>query len=284
MKKLLFIIITSLCYSNLSYQSLLLPYSTYDLISGYSEYSISKSILFNELAKREVSASLIVLPQDIQISSISYISNPMDYYNNFTMSIIDYGDFIDSESNISFNAQDIILRNHLTKKINNIFYGSIGLHYINSHIADYTSSALSIKPSLLINYKNFLFKGSINNYGIVINHYTDYNESLPHYYSLSLMCIPRYLNSNLLIQHHIFTDFEITNIFGELFVKDNYSLTMSYTSLAKKLYSEDFSSNFFTGFSIGFNIKYFDYTFNIGIKNLGSIGLMNAITLKKSFN
>tara|TARA_Y100001970_G_scaffold275446_1_gene376686 strand:+ start:172 stop:999 length:828 start_codon:yes stop_codon:yes gene_type:complete len=274
----------SLCYSNLSYQSLLLPYSTYDLMSGYSEYSISKNILFNELVKREVSASLIILPQDIQMSSFAYISNPMGYYNDFTMSIIDYGDFIDSESNISFNAQDIILRNYLTKNINNIFYGSIGLNYINSHIEDYTSSALSMEPSLLIHYKNFLFKGSINNYGIVITHYTDYNESLPHYYSLSLMCIPQYLNSNLLVQHNIFTNFSITNIFGELFIKDRYSITISYTSLAKKLYSEDFSTNFFTGLSIGFNIKYFDYTFNIGIKNLGSIGLMNAITLKKSFN
>jgi len=284
MRNLLFIIIMSLCYSNLSYQSLLLPYSTYDLMSGYSEYSISKNILFNELVKREVSASLIILPQDIQMSSFAYISNPMGYYNDFTMSIIDYGDFIDSESNISFNAQDIILRNYLTKNINNIFYGSIGLNYINSHIEDYTSSALSMEPSLLIHYKNFLFKGSINNYGIVINHYTDYNESLPHYYSLSLMCIPQYLNSNLLVQHNIFTNFSITNIFGELFIKDRYSITISYTSLAKKLYSEDFSTNFFTGLSIGFNIKYFDYTFNIGIKNLGSIGLMNAITLKKSFN
>ena len=141
-----------------------------------------------------------------------------------------------------------------------------------------------MEPSLLIHYKNFLFKGSINNYGIVITHYTDYNESLPHYYSLSLMCIPQYLNSNLLVQHNIFTNFSITNIFGELFIKDRYSITISYTSLAKKLYSEDFSTNFFTGLSIGFNIKYFDYTFNIGIKNLGSIGLMNAITLKKSFN
>ena len=284
MRNLLFIIIMSLCYSNLSYQSLLLPYSTYDLMSGYSEYSISKNILFNELVKREVSASLIILPQDIQMSSISYISNSMDYSNNFTMSIIDYGDFIDSESNISFNAQDIILRNYLTKNINNIFYGTMGLTYINSHIEDYTSSALSMAPSLLIHYKNFLFKGSINNYGLVINHYTDYNESLPHYYSLSLMCIPQYLNSNLLVQHNIFTNFSITNIFGELFIKDRYSITISYTSLAKKLYSEDFSTNFFTGLSIGFNIKYFDYTFNIGIKNLGSIGLMNAITLKKSFN
>ena len=150
MKKLLFIIIASLCYSNLSYQSLLLPYSTYDLMSGYSEYSISKNILFNELVKREVSASLIILPQDIQMSSFSYISKPIDYHNDFTMSIIDYGDFTDSESNISFNAQDIILRNSVTKNINNIFYGAMGLTYINSHIEDYTSSALSMAPSLLI--------------------------------------------------------------------------------------------------------------------------------------
>ena len=284
MKNLLFIIITSLCYGNLSYQSLLLSYSTDHLISGYSEYSISKNILFDKLVKQEASASLIILPQDIQMSSFSYISQPMGYYNYFNMSIIDYGSFTDSESNISFNAQDIIFRNNIIKNINNIVYGAIGLTYINSHIEDYTSSALSIKPSLLIHYKNFLIRGSMNNYGLIINHYTDYNESLPYYYSLSLMYVPKYLNANLLVQHNIFTNFGITNIFGELFIKDHYSITMGYTSLAKKLYSEDFSSNFFTGLSIGFNIKYFDYIFNIGVKNLGSIGLINAITLNKSFN
>ena len=284
MKKLLFIIITSLCSGNLSYQSLLLPYSTNHLISGYAKYSISKNILFNESIKKEASASFIILPQDIQMSSLSYISTPMKYYNYFNISIIDYGKFTDSESNIEFHAQDIMLRNYIIKNINRIFYGSLGITYINSQIEDYTSSALSIEPSLLIHYNSFLIKGSINNYGVIINHYTNYNESLPYYYSFSLMYVPKYLNSNLLIQHHIFNDFDITNIFGELFVKDYYSLTMGYTSLAKKLYSEDFSSNFFTGFSIGFNIKYFDYTFNIGIKNLGSIGFINAITLNKSFN
>ena len=283
MRNLLFIII-SLCYGNLSYQSLLLPHSTYDLISGYSEYSVSKNILFNELINREFSTSVIILPLDIQMSSFSYISKPMGYSNDLTISILDYGHFTDSESNNSFNAQDVFLRNHITKNINNIFYGSIGFTYIHSHISDYTSSALSIKPSLLIHYKNFLFKSSINNYGLIINHYTTFNESLPHYYSLSLMYKPQYLHSTLFIKHNILSNTSITNLFGELFITDHYSIMIGYTSLAKKLYSEDFSTNFFTGLSIGCNIKYLDYTFNIGIKNLGSIGLMNAITLKKSFN
>ena len=40
MKNLIFLFIFSLSYGNFSYQSLLLPNSTYDLVSGNSKYSI----------------------------------------------------------------------------------------------------------------------------------------------------------------------------------------------------------------------------------------------------
>ena len=53
---------------------------------------------------------------------------------------------------------------------------------------------------------------------------------------------------------------------------------------AQKLHFEDFENNFFTGFSLGLNIKYESYKFNIGVKNLGSIGLTHSITLTKLFN
>ena len=284
MKNLLFIIILSLSYSNFSYQSLLLPHSTYDLVSGYSQYSIFKKILFSQNIKKNVFISSTILPQDIQMSSINYVSLPFDYYNYFSINIIDYGQFTDSESNINFNAQDIILKNSLIKPINHTLYASMGLNYINSQIENYTSSAFCMQASLSIHYKNFLFQSSINNYGFIINHYTNYNESLPSYYSISLMYIPKYLNSNILIKHDVFNNSNITSIFGELLIKNDYSITAGYSSLAKKLYSEDFNSNFFTGISIGFNIKYFDYALNIGIKNLGATGLLHSITLNKSLN
>ena len=284
MKNLLFIIILSLSYSNFSYQSLLLPNSTYDLVSGYSKYSISKKILFNEQIKKNVEFSLIMLPQDIQTTSIDYMHSLFNYYHYFSINIIDYGQFSDSESNSTFSAKDIIIKNSILKKITNKLHGSLGLNYINSHIEDYSSSAVCMQSALLINHKNFLFQTSLNNYGFIINHYTSYNEVLPTYYNFSIMYLPQYLESTILVQYNSFEEYNITNLFGELFITDDYSITAGYTSLAQKLYSEDFNSNFFTGVSIGLNIGYKDYIFNIGIKNLGSIGLINSITINKSFN
>ena len=93
-----------------------------------------------------------------------------------------------------------------------------------------------------------------------------------------------YLNSVLLISHNYFNDYSITNLFVELLIKDNYSITAGYSSIAQKLYYEDFSSNFFTGITLGFNILYQNYTLNFGIKNLGSTGFVNSITFSKSLN
>ena len=284
MKNILLIFILSLCYANFSYQSLLLPNSTYDLVSGYSKYSISKKILFNEQIKKNVEFSLIMLPQDIQTTSIDYMHSLFNYYHYFSINIIDYGQFSDSESNSTFSAKDIIIKNSIFKKITNKLHGSLGLNYINSNIEDYSSSAVCMQSALLINHKNFLFQTSINNYGFIINHYTSYNEVLPTYYNFSIMYLPQYLESTILVQYNSFEEYNITNLFGELFITDDYSITAGYTSLAQKLYSEDFNSNFFTGVSIGLNIGYKDYIFNIGIKNLGSIGLINSITINKSFN
>jgi len=284
MRSILLIIILSLCYSNFSYQGLLLPNSTDELVSGHSQYLIFKDFIYNNKVKKKISSSIFMLPQDINMTSIQYISLPFNYYNYFSINIIDYGEFSDSESNMSFNAKDIILKNNLIKPINDKLQGSIGGTYINSNIENYSSSVLSVQSSLSMKHKNFLVHTSINNYGFVINHYTSHNESLPAYYNISIMYLPKYLDSVLSISHNSFNHYSITNLFGELFINDNYSIMAGYSSIAKKLYYENFSSNFFTGASLGFNIKYQDYILNFGIKNLGSTGLINSITFSKSLN
>lgn len=284
MKKILFIIILSLCHGNFSYQGLLLPNSSYNLSSGYSQYLIFKDFLFDNEIKKKVSTSILMLPQDINITSLQYLGLPFNCYDYFSINIIDYGEFLDSESNIRFNAKDIIFKNNFIAPINNKLKGSIGGTYMNSNIENYSSSTFSIQASLSIKHNNFLVNTSINNYGFVINHYTSHNESLPNYYNIFIMYLPKYLDSVLSISHNSFNNYSTTNLFGELFIKDNYSITIGYSSIAQKLYYENFSSNFYTGTSIGFNIKYQDYLLNFGIKNLGATGLINSFTFSKLLN
>ena len=51
MRSILFIIIFSFYYSNFSYQGLLLPNSTDELVSGHSHYLIFKDFLSNNKVK-----------------------------------------------------------------------------------------------------------------------------------------------------------------------------------------------------------------------------------------
>ena len=66
------------------------------------------------------------------------------------------------------------------------------------------------------------------------------------YKSLSIMYRPQYLNSIIGLQYNSFDYYNMSSFFGELFISDNYSIIAGYTSLAQKLYFEDFSTNFFT--------------------------------------
>ena len=57
-----------------------------------------------------------------------------------------------------------------------------------------------------------------------------------------------------------------------------------YTTLAQELYYGNFNYDFFTGVSLGFSTIYKDYTLDIAIKNLGSIGVIHSLSISKSIN
>lgn len=285
MRNIFFLIFLSFSYSNFSYESLLLSYSTYDLLSGQSKYLISKNISFNQKIKKNIASSLIILPQDLTISSFNHTTNFLsDYSNFFNFNIVDYGEFQDSESQTTFYAKDIILENNIFKKINNSLHLGLGVKYLNSHIEDYVSTIITMNASSYYQYHNILFSTTIDNYGLIFDKYTNYTEELPTNYSLSLMYLPQYLHSSISIHYNMFDYYDVINIFGELFIKDYSSITIGYTSLADNFYSDNFNKNFFTGFSIGYNLTYQDYMFNIGVKNFGILGLIQAITINKSVN
>ena len=96
---------------------------------------------------------------------------------------------------------------------------------------------------------------------------------------------PKYLNSLILVKHSWFSDFEITNFSGEIFLNSSLSLFIGYSSTANKLYLENnFEKNFFTGLSSGFNIAYKSFKIDFGVKNLGTTGTIQSFTITKRLN
>ena len=158
------------------------------------------------------------------------------------------------------------------------------LNYINSNIEDYNSEGLAIDLNLYYHNKNLILHSFIKNYGFIISDYTNYSETLPKSYGLVLTYKPEHLNSIFSIQYELFSDYNEINIFNELFIFNNSSISIGYTTLAQDLYYGDFNYDFFTGASLGFSTIYKDYTLDIAIKNLGSIGLIHSFSILKSIN
>lgn len=285
MKKFIIILIFTFIFSHYGYQSILLPNSTYELVSGQSNYFTSNEILFKSKLSKNISSTLFLLPEDIQIAAFFYRNNFLGVHNQYKIKIIDYGNFNDSESGYIFSAKDILLQYNLIKTLNQKFYFSLGTNYFYSNIDNYNSSAIFFNASILYKIEKILFNYNINNIGFILDKYTAFNESLPFNYSISISYLPKYLKSSLGFNFQKFENLDLTNITGEIYLYDYFSILIGYSSIAQSLYTKDnFEKDFFTGLSTGLNFSYKDLVLNFGIKNLGSAGLIQSISLIKKLN
>ena len=285
LKKYILFFILSYLIPNISYQGLLLPNNSLQLLNANESYFFSKNILLKNKLNHNISSSLIALPQDINIGSFIYrSSNIRDYSFQSNFIIIDYGEFIDSESQYIFSSKDFIFSNSLYIKMEDFLYSAATLNYINSKIERYDSKGLAIDLNLYYHNNNLILSSFIKNYGFIISDYTHYSENLPKSYGLSLIYKPEHFNSIFSLQYELFDNYNEINIFNEFFIFNNFSISTGYTTLAQDLYYGDFNYDFFTGASLGFSTIYKDYTLDIAIKNLGSIGLIHSFSILKSIN
>ena len=281
-KYILFITISFIIPSS-SYQGLLLPNNSYVLLNSDDSYLFKKNILLNNNIRYNISSCLISLPQDINIGAFTYNYN-YNYNIQSSIMIVDYGKFIDSESEYTFSAKDFIINNKIFLQINNFLYSSTGIKYISSNIEQYKAHGLTMDFNLYYHINSLIISGFIKNYGFIINDYTNYSESLPQSHGLNLTYKPKHLNSIFLIQYQLFHDYNELNIYNELFIMKNFSLSIGYTSLANNLYDGNFNDDLLIGFGLGFTTNYKEFLLNIEIKNLGSVGLINSISISKSIN
>ena len=283
--KIIILIFINLILSNYSYQAFSLPDNTYNLIVGKSSYKISKSLLKGHSLDYSYSASFMTFPDQIQVTSFSYNRKFFQYDNYFNLNIINYGEFEDSETGYSFDSKDILFKNKLFKKANRHLSLSLDVNYLHSKIEQYKSNVVYFNSSIVIRFKNFLIEPEIKNLGFILSDYTQYNQKLPFNYGISLLYKPQYLNSLILFKHSRYSNFEITNFSGEIFLNSSISLLLGYSSTANKLYLQNnFEKNFFTGLSSGFNIAFKNFKIDFGIKNLGSAGTIQSFTITKVLN
>ncbi len=280
----LLILILSFSYTNSSYSGFLLPNSTIHLISNDNDYLLSKRILLDSKYSHKISSHYITLPNSINVGVFDYSYNIKSYESLSSLYIINYGNFDDSESGYTFSSKDYIAHNRLGKSINNHWHMSFDLKYIYSEIDTYNANALVTKLSLYYYNQRFLAQIFIDNYGFVLDKYTNFDESLPVLSGYKIMFLPKYINAIISAKHDYFNNYNIIHLTTELFLFEDSSILFGASSLSRDLYYGDFNNDFFTGISFGFSTRYKNYLMNLGFKNLGAIGLSSSFTISRSIN
>lgn len=278
------IFFTSLCYSNFSYNGFLFPGSANHLISNDSDAELSKQLLFNLNSKPTISSSYILFPHSINTGIFDYNYYFKHYNILSSLYIINYGEFYDSESNYKFSSKDFIIKNRISKSINDVLHASVDIKYMHSFLDIYNSDVVATKISLYYYNQSLLVQGFIDNYGLVLSKYTEFEEELPLTYGYKMMYTPQYINALLIAKHDFYSNYSTIHFSGELFLLAHSSILLGFSSLAQDLYYGDFNNDFFTGISFGFSYEYKNYLINIGFKNLGAIGVSSAFSITKLIN
>ena len=284
MRIFLLIVIFALPYANTSYNGFLLPNSTVHLISNDNDYLLSKRIVLESKYSHKISSHYITLPNSINIGVFDYFYQISSYEASSSLSIINYGNFDDSESGYTFSSTDYIAHHRLAKSINNNWHTSFDLKYIYSEIDTYNSSAIATKLSLYYHNQRFLAQVFLDNYGLIIDNYTNFDENLPLLYGYKIMILPKYINAIISAKHDYFDNNNIIHLTTELFLFEHSSILFGFSSLSKDLYYGDFNNDFFTGVSLGLSARYDNYLMNLGFKNLGVLGLSSSFTISRLIN
>ena len=281
---ILLLLLFSFSFGTSSYGGLLLPNSTTSLISYNQDYIVGKNILLDVKSINKISSHYISFPNTITVGVFDYQYKTKLYKINSSISIINYGDFEDSESYYTFSSNDYILKNSFLKDLNKNIYASFDLKYLYSEIDIYTSSTLLTKFSLFYHHQRFLLQLFVDNYGFILNDYTTYNDKTPVSFGYNFIFTPKYINSIISINYNIYEDYDVFNVSSELFLMKNSSVMFGFSSLSKDLYYGEFYNDFLTGLSFSFNSKYKNYSINLGFKNLGAVGTSTSFTIQKSLN
>ena len=271
-------------FSYSSYTGLLLPKSYSELISNDADYGFSKHMLLDSIYPSNLETTLVTFPHNISIGTFQYIYSYKKYYHSTSLSIINYGSFDDSESGYTFSSEDYIFKNKLTYQLTSTLSSSLDFKYINSNIDNISSNAVTFKLSVYYRNQNFLIQAFSDNLGLVIDSYTNFDESLPIVHGLKIMYSPKYLKSIASFKYDYFNNKKIFYLSYELLFFKYVSVCLGYTSLANNLYYGTFNDDFFTGLSFGIEAQYKDFIINLAGKNLGPLGLINSVTITKLFN
>ena len=283
MKRICLFILISICCTNTSYQGLLFPINTSEVLTNNSDYHIFKNMILSKSKYNSFSSSYISFPNDISSNTLIYDYKITNLRMKSGIQIINFGNIEDAETGYSFSSQDYIFSHQFSKKIYHQLYSSVELNYLYSKIDNFKSSILTTKINVFYKLNRFIFNTFLDNYGKVINSYTIYKEKIPELYGYSLLVKPKNINVLFSLKQEFYINTSNLNISAELLLKRS-SIFIGFSSIAQDLYFGDFYEDFFTGTSFGLKTQYKKFNISLGYQNLGPLGSISSLTVNKLIN
>tara|TARA_B100000029_G_scaffold472238_2_gene512578 strand:- start:659 stop:1528 length:870 start_codon:yes stop_codon:yes gene_type:complete len=271
------IIMISMLFCKVNYQSLLLPENLYNLsCSGGGLNFIS--YYNNTQINIDYSTSLLKYPDNIYLYNINI-------KNKYRIAILDFGRIEDKINNNiihSFQSYEILgmYRNkkQLNKKINlniagGIIYSKIDALYSSALFTEIGLVASSKKQNLKINF-------FAKNLGLIINKYSNGKEYMPP--KLQVGVLKNFKNKTISIAYDFLYDSGISQnkhiISMKKKLNQNLYLLFGINSYKADLKINNTINDFLSGFSMGLIILNDNINIEIGTSYLGPAGYVYGLT------
>ena len=198
-------------------------------------------------------------------------------------SFLNYGTIINSETEEKSYAFDAFLEMGYKRELKNIVSAGISGGYLFSSVAGFNSQILFSK----IGARSRLFQKrlgvgfSLENVGILLQPYTDIQESIPALFRTSAYYKPMYIP--LIINGDIVKKLDSNSFYFssglEFMYQRRLTFRLGINSNRSGYLAEDFSSDIISGVSGGVGFQFQKTTLDIGFLNLGPAGFIMGFSI-----
>ena len=287
------IALNSILFGSGSYEVLLFPKDTRTLSLNNTTSANDGSFLQNNpaalsLRSHGITYSYFYLPASIHFGGVQHIGKLKAGIMASKLSFLSYGKIVDSETEETASAFDILFEMGYKKEIKNIT--SIGMSggYIFSSIAGFHSQLLfsnwGVRSRLL--KKRVGIGLSLENIGIHLKSYTDVNEPIPALFRIAVYYKPMYIP--LIINGDIVRKLDSNSFYfsgGLEFISQRLlTFRLGINSNRRGFLTEDFSSDIISGVSGGVGFQFQKITLDIGFMNLGPAGFIMGFSITNKQN
>ena len=233
-----------------------------------------------------MSYSYLSLPANIHLGEIHYISKKNKGVRAAKIALLNYGSFLDSETNNESYAFDALIEMGYKRELKNIISVGISCGYIFSSIAGFNSQVLfsnmGVRSRLLRKRMGIGF--SLENMGILLKSYTDAKESIPALLRTSFYYKPMYIP--LIINGDIVRKLD-DNLFYlssgfELISQRRLTFRLGLNSNRSDYLTGDSLSDILLGISGGIGFRFQKITLDIGFMNLGFSGYVVGFSISST--